>query len=287
MSEKRTDFWTLSEAVIAALKSLEDMDSSLTNYRRLYARLGSFLKDHSIKEYSPAVGKAFIDEYYPCDTHRKRMVLLMIRRLDDHLNSIPYRCHRVMKTPDILPAFESVLHDYQEYCGSIGNKPGTINVKKRFCLMFLQFLLDFGCNDISGITAEIVSKSCLIYTNKDGYAALRQFLRYLFEKGSITKDLSTIVPHYKRRQIIPNVFTPEEIKRIEGTITPDTPMGKRNLAILLLITRMGLRSGDIAELQLSSIDFISNHIDLIQQKTGEPLSVFMPDDVSFALKSHI
>ena len=139
MSEKQTDFWTLSEAVIAELKSLEYMDSSLTNYRRLYARLGSFLKDHSIKEYSPAVGKAFIDEYYPCDTHRKRMVLLMIRRLDDHLNSIPYRCHRVMKTPDVLPAFESVLHDYQEYCGSIGNKPGTINVKKRFYLIFLQF----------------------------------------------------------------------------------------------------------------------------------------------------
>ena len=78
MSEKQTDFWTLSEAVIAELKSLEYMDSSLTNYRRLYARLGSFLKDHSIKEYSPAVGKAFIDEYYPCDTHRKRMVLLTI-----------------------------------------------------------------------------------------------------------------------------------------------------------------------------------------------------------------
>ena len=116
---------------------------------------------------------------------------------------------------------------------------------------------------------------------------LRQFLRYLFENGLITKDLSTIVPRYKRRQIVPSVFTPEEIKKIEDTINLDLPTGKRNLAILLLITRMGLRSGDVVNLKLVSIDFSSSHIDLIQQKTREPLSVFMPDDVSFALKSHI
>ena len=93
MSEKQTDFRILSEAVISELKSLEYMDSSLTNYHRLYVRLGSFMEDHSIKEYSPAVGKSFIDEYYPCDTDRRRTVLLMVGRLDDHLNGTPYRCH--------------------------------------------------------------------------------------------------------------------------------------------------------------------------------------------------
>lgn len=116
---------------------------------------------------------------------------------------------------------------------------------------------------------------------------LRQFLRYLFEKSLISTDLSAIVPHHKRRQNVPSVFTPEEIKKMEDTITLDTPTGKRNLAILLLITRMGPRSGDIAELKLSSIDFSSSHVDLIQQKTGEPLSVFMPECVSSALKAHI
>ena len=287
MSEKQTDFCTLSEAVIAELKSLGYMDSSLINYRRLYIRLDSFMQDHSIKEYSPAVGKAFLAEYYPCDNDRRIMVLLMIRRLDDHLNGIPYRCHRAMKTPDVPPVFAGLLDDYEEYCTSIGNKSGTINAKNSFCLVFLQFLSDIGCNDISKITAEIVARSCLIYTNKNGYAALRQFLRYLFEKGLISKDLSAVVPHFKRRQIVPNVFTPEEIKKIEGTISADTPTGKRNLAILLLVTRMGLRSGDIAELKLSSIDFSSSHIDLIQQKTGEPLSILIPKDVYSALQSHI
>ena len=287
MNEKQKDFWTLSEAVIAELKGLKYMDSSLTNYRRLYARIGSFMEDRFIKEYSPAVGKEFINEYYPCDTRSRKIVLMMIRRLDNYQSKVPYRCHRAMKTSDIPSVFARVLDDYLEYCISIGNKSGTIEAKKFFCLIFLQFLSDIGCKDISELTAEIVAKSCLNYTNKDGYAALRQFLMYLFEKGLITKDLSTIVPRYKRRQIVPSVFTPEEVKKIEDTINLDLPTGKRNLAILLLITRMGLRSGDIADLKLSSIDFSSSHIDLIQQKTGEPLSVYMPDDVSSALKSHI
>lgn len=174
--KKQTDFRTLYEAVIVELKGLGYMDSSLTNYRRFYARLCSFMEYHSIKEYSPTVGKAFIEEYYPCDTHRRRMVLLMIRRLDDHLNGVPYRCHRAMKITEVPPVFAALFNDYQEYCTEIGNKPGTITEKKSFCLIFLQFLSDIGCNSISEITAEIVSKSCLIYTNKDGYAALRQFL---------------------------------------------------------------------------------------------------------------
>ena len=78
MSKKQTDFLTLSEAVIIELKGLGYMDSSLTNYRRLYRRVGSFMEERAVKEYLPAFGKAFIDEYYPCDNDRRRMVSLMI-----------------------------------------------------------------------------------------------------------------------------------------------------------------------------------------------------------------
>lgn len=287
MREKQMDFQILSETVITELKSLEYMDSSLTNYHRLYARLDSFMKDHSIKEYSSAIGKAFIEEYYPCDTNRRRTVLLMIRRLDDHLNGIPYRCHRSMRSFEVSSAFAQLLNDYQVYCENIGNKPETIAVKKRFCTIFLNFLSVLDIKDLSLITSAIVARGCLRYNNKDGYAALRQFLGYLFERGMTAKEFSTIVPHFSRRQIVPSVFTPTEIKSIEDTVNTETLTGKRNHAILLLVTRLGLRSGDIAALGLSEIDFNSNHIDLVQQKTGKPLSVFIPEDVSYALKAHI
>ena len=40
MNEKQMDFRTLSEAVIAELKGMEYMDSSLIKYRSFYTRLG-------------------------------------------------------------------------------------------------------------------------------------------------------------------------------------------------------------------------------------------------------
>ena len=132
MNEKQMDFRTLSEAVIAELKGMEYMDSSLIKYRSFYTRLGSLMEEHSIKEYSPTVGKALIDEYYSCDTDRRKMILLMIRRLDDHFNGIPYRCHRAMKTTDVPSVFAGVINDYLEHCTEIGNKPGTINKKTAF-----------------------------------------------------------------------------------------------------------------------------------------------------------
>lgn len=92
----------------------------------------------------------------------------MIRRLDDYLNSVPYRCHRVIKAVRVPTDFKQLFDDYLVYCTDNGNKSRTINRKKGFCLIFLQFLAEIGLKDISLITAENVAKGCLKYSNKDG-----------------------------------------------------------------------------------------------------------------------
>ena len=80
---------------------------------------------------------------------------------------------------------------------------------------------------------------------------------------------------------------PEEIARVEAAIDTRTDTGKRNLAIIRLATRMGLRSGDIARLKLTEIDFSTGYINITQEKTGIPIALQMPSDVSDALEAHI
>ena len=50
---------------------------------------------------------------------------------------------------------------------------------------------------------------------------------------------------------------------------------------------MGLRSGDIARLKLTEIDFCNGVINITQEKTGIPFSLQMPSDVFDTLTAHV
>lgn len=51
------------------------------------------------------------------------------------------------------------------------------------------------------------------------------------------------------------------------------PVGKRNYAILLMVTRLGIRTCDIRELKLLDINWQDNRIDFTQMKTNKPVSL--------------
>jgi integrase len=63
-------------------------------------------------------------------------------------------------------------------------------------------------------------------------------------------------------------------------------MGKRDYAILLLAAKLGLRSSDIVNLKLRDIDHDKKTIDIIQVKTGKPLTLVLNADVEEALDEY-
>ena len=183
--------------------------------------------------------------------------------------------------------FSNILNEYLNECSNTGNKSPTILAKKKTCVRFLNYIKQIGCNDIGDLNAGKISQALLIYDNKDNYARIRQFLRYLYDSGLIKTDFSGIVPHYKRRSVLPTTYTPSEIKKVENAIDTATDTGKRDRAIILLATRMGLRSGDIAKLKWSEVDLNSGYIHLRQEKTGIPLSLQMPKAVMAAITTFL
>ena len=108
----------------------------------------------------------------------------------------------------------------------------------------------------------MISQALLIYSDKESYVFIRLFLKYLADRGIIRADLSSVVPHYKRRKVLPTTYTPEEISKIEYSINTETDTGK-SLAIIRLATRMGLRSGDIAKLKWEEINFNTGYIKIV------------------------
>ena len=184
-------------------------------------------------------------------------------------------------------AFQSIVFDYIAWCASSGNKPATLLAKEHSCALFLSFIEDEGCTELSELNMDLISRALLVFSNKDNHARIRQFLSFLFNRGIANKDYSGIVPHYKRRMPLPSVYTPDEISMAESTINTETATGIRNLAIIRLASRMGLRAGGIAELKHSKVDLATGNISIVQEKTGLPVVLQMPHDVADALQTHL
>jgi len=87
-----------------------------------------------------------------------------------------------------------------------------------------------------------------------GCSHLRSFFRFLFLSGQVLRDLAPSVPRVcKYRQAAPPAFlSPEEIERVLMATARSTPTGRRDYAILFLLTRLGLRAGEIVSLDLTT-----------------------------------
>lgn len=286
MQQKNIPFEQLEEAVLSQLKSQSYMDSTLRLYRIRFARIHEFLSEGGIRFYSPEAGQKFLASLY-CQRSTMSGYVCAVRRLDDFLADRPYRCHHGGEAIRLPESYAEMLQEYLFECREAGNRPATLRAKETAASRFLQFLWENGCQELRSLDAALASRALLIFENRDDYARVRSFLSFLADRSTTETDLSGIVPRHRRKKVLPTVYTVEEIKKAEKAIDVSTETGRRDLAIVLLATRMGLRAGDIAKLRLDEIDLTTGYLHIIQEKTLVPLTLRMPEEVIEAIKAYL
>ena len=86
------------------------------------------------------------------------------------------------------------------------------------------------------------------------------------------------VHHQHRKQTrIPSVWDPADVAKILDAIDRGNPCGKRDYAIILLVTRLGLRSIDVKRLEFSDLDWPGNRLSVVQVKTGRRVQLPLPE----------
>jgi hypothetical protein len=82
--------------------------------------------------------------------------------------------------------------------------------------------------------------------------ALRMFVRYLIAEGRCKAGLDTAIPTVARWRLstLPRYLPASDVERIVAACDPRTPTGARDRAIVLLVSRLGLRAGDIVALRI-------------------------------------
>jgi site-specific recombinase XerD len=153
-----------------------------------------------------------------------------------------------------------------------------------------RFGEDPGRFDAKGLREFVLQKSqqCGWAAAKTCTTALRMFLRFLIAEGKCSSDLYAAIPvlaHW-RLSSLPRYLQPEEVELIISSCDPNSPVGRRDRAILLLLARLGLRAGDIVQLRLRDIDW-EDAVIHVSGKGHREVGLPLTEEVGWALVAYL
>jgi integrase/recombinase XerD len=118
---------------------------------------------------------------------------------------------------------------------------------------------------------------------------LRSFFRYLALKGQVAAKLAAQVPTTRTYALaqLPRGIDWDDVLRVLKTMSRHNAAGRRDYAILMILSMYGLRAGDVAALRLDDIHWRDEKIAFRMGKNGRHLALPLIDPVGDALADYI
>ncbi len=140
--------------------------------------------------------------------------------------------------------------------------------------------------------ADVATVNAYIVERGKGYApascsllvsAMRSLLRWALVTGRIDRDLSHgILRPRVTRATLPRGLTPDQVGALLAAADPATRVGLRDQAVVITLSRLGLRAGEAAGLALDDINWAAGRLTVIG-KGQRRLTLPLPADVGQAL----
>jgi integrase/recombinase XerD len=142
-------------------------------------------------------------------------------------------------------------------------------------------------SDVSSFLARECPKRS-VSGARDLVCALRSLLRYLHLAGLIEAPLVWAVPSVAdlRDRTLPRGLEPAAVKKLLASCDRRRLVGRRDYAILLLLSRLGLRAGEVAAIGLEDVDWRAGEL-LVRGKGSRQDVLPMPTDVGEAIVSYL
>lgn len=191
---------------------------------------------------------------------------------------------------------QKIMHNYAEYLEKErGLAPTTLD---NYLPIIFSFLKErFGKNPLLlneiillDVTRFVLGYSRLWKPKRSQLmtSALRSFFRYLRFHGDITLDLAEAVPTVASWRLpeLPKSLAREDIDRLLQSCDQNTAVGQRDYTVLLILSRLGLRSCEIVNMTLDDIDW-ENGVMTIHGKGVQHNQMPIPYDLGEALSRYI
>ena len=302
MENQKQTIDNLMNAMFDYMRDIHRSEGTIFRYRRRWQKVKDFMLDNKIKYYDTAMEKAYLtsvlgDFDYNQLNRKEKELVNVIEVLSEFQKTgrifLGPRKHR----PKVFNGDTGrIITDFIAY------REDTLKLSKKTIQSYVIYLYPFYChlnrigvNRLSGTKASDI----LSYIEQmDPYASakkhvslniLKIFFRYLCEHHILSADYSRIISkdNYKNQPKLPSTFTDEEIDALLKAVDRGSPKGKRDYAILLLATKLGLRASDICELRFENIVWERNVIMFNQYKTGEMLELPLLPEIGNAIIDYL
>lgn len=193
-------------------------------------------------------------------------------------------------------AMDLVVEEYRRYL--VTERALTADVVRRYARLAREFLAACVEPDGPGLS-ELPAVRVTDYVvaqcrgRRPGSAkflvtALRSLLGYLFLAGRTRHQLAFAVPsvaHWGAGSL-PRALNPQAVAALLASCDATTLDGRRDRAILALLTRLGLRAGEVAALELDDLDWPAGEIS-VHGKGNRRERLPLPVDVGEALVAYL
>ncbi len=295
----------LGRLIARALRHLQDIGysrKSLRNYDEVWRHLVAFAKEQGFgDEFSEDLEAGFVEA---CRSHRdasrrdwRRRAALGVRMLGDFRRDGRIERSRTDRSKlNIPPAMRKPLRDYESYCTDRRHlSPRSVATYIPQLARFLDFLGTRGLQRLPQLQAADLTayvpwlERYRPTTIAHHLGVLRRFVQYLTMRGILRQDLAEALPKVRviRDAAIPSVWDAELVVKLLQAVDRSSPVGKRDYAMLLLASRLGLRVSDVRTLTLDDLDWGASTIGFTQSKTSVPLRLPMSEELGEALIDYL
>lgn len=301
MAKQYQTFEELTDTATAYMTSLSYKLHMVYLYQMEWRYVGNYMKEKGMEEYNVEIGTQYLFESIgektrPLSRNEQRRIRA-VSSLSDFLVTGSIRKRKLSTPPNELDGEIgfSIAQYLIESTKLNGWKEGTIQTHRLYLSRFLKYLNEQKIFTFTSFTPVLMinfPKSLKEYSVTTRHVILLktiQFLKYLYENGTISTDYSSIIPKdkYVRLPKLPSYFSPEEIHSILNSIDRASDYGKRDYAMILLVVRLGLRCSDVVHLRFSDILWQQEKIVLIQQKTQTAVELPLFPDVGNSIIDYL
>jgi site-specific recombinase XerD len=249
-------------------------------------------RGQSLTEICSTILEEFYSHFQKCrcqgfkggDKDTIRGAKLFIKRLQD-LGVVAKQRDPIPVPPPLLSKFSQWMRQHR------GLKDATIAWYGRVIVDVLESIGDDPARFDARSVRNFVLRRAPRYRRskaKQVVCALRAFIRYLIAEGLCPAGLDAAIPTIAGWKLasLPRYMPTTDVDRVLNACDPNTSIGARDHAILLLLSRLGLRAGDVATLHWRDIDWKQATIE-VAGKANRSTRLPLSQEVGDALLKHL